>query len=249
MRAAGPGAILERAAVLPPAHREPQRGAVTAGAPQRDRQAVRRHLLHAAVRISFYSVALFTLYALAPLGRRRGGWIVLELALDLLVLGLVLAWQIRAIIRSPFPRLQAVQAVAISIPLLIVSFAATYVEVAQASPGSFTEPVSRVGGVYFTVTVLATVGFGDIAATSDAARLIVTGQMIADLVLVGLIARVIFNTAQQRRESLAKELAEQSAAFRADPGDESDTTERSRSSRAGDAGAGLPLQSDRGRRR
>jgi len=38
---------------------------------------------------------------------------------------------------------------------------------------------------YFTVTVFSTVGFGDITAKTEAARLVVTGQMIVDLVASG----------------------------------------------------------------
>src|SRR4051794_13647098 len=223
-----------------------QRGAVSAGAPQRDRTEVRRHLRHAVVRIGTYTVVLFALYALAPLGQRRDGWILVELVLALVALALVLVWQIRAIIRSPFPRLQAIEAVAITIPLLLVSFATTYVELAQASPGSFTESVSRIDGVYFTVTVLATVGFGDIAPKTDAARLIVTGQMIADLLLVGVIAKVIFNAVQRRREALVSTFVERED--EPPPGD-SDTSEPPRSSRAGDVPAAVPFQSDRGPRR
>jgi hypothetical protein len=39
--------------------------------------------------------------------------------------------------------------------------------------------------------VFATVGFGDITAKTEAARLLVTGQMITDLIILGLGARVI----------------------------------------------------------
>ena len=39
--------------------------------------------------------------------------------------------------------------------------------------------------------VLATVGFGDITAKTGAARLVVTGQMSTDLIILGLGARVI----------------------------------------------------------
>jgi voltage-gated potassium channel len=166
-------------------------------------RVTRRHLLGMAVRIVAYATALFVLYAVAPLGDRRDGLIALELLLSLVALGVVVAWQVRAIVRSPYPRLQAMQAVAISVPLLIVAFAGTYVELAQTSPESFTEPVNRIDGIYFTVTVLATVGFGDIAPASAAARLVVTGQMIADLVLVGFIAKVVLNAVQDRRRVLA----------------------------------------------
>ena len=50
---------------------------------------------------------------------------------------------------------------------------------AALSAGNFSQPLNHTDALYFTVTVFATVGFGDITATTEAARLVVTGQMIA----------------------------------------------------------------------
>jgi hypothetical protein len=47
-----------------------------------------------------------------------------------------------------------------------------------------------VGALYFTVTVLATVGFGDITAQTAGARLLVTAQMLLGLGLLAGIVRV-----------------------------------------------------------
>lgn len=49
--------------------------------------------------------------------------------------------------------------------------------------------------------MLATVGFGDIAAVTQTAKILVTIQMLADLVLFGLVAEVLFDAAQRRRGS------------------------------------------------
>ena len=46
--------------------------------------------------------------------------------------------------------------------------------------------------MYFTVTVFSTVGFGDITAKTDLARTLVTVQMLVNLVVIGLVAKVIF---------------------------------------------------------
>jgi voltage-gated potassium channel len=48
--------------------------------------------------------------------------------------------------------------------------------------------------------VFATVGFGDITATTEAARLVVTGQMIIDLIIIGIGAKIILGGAQQSRQ-------------------------------------------------
>jgi hypothetical protein len=53
--------------------------------------------------------------------------------------------------------------------------------------------------LYFTVTVFATVGFGDIVGVSQTARTVSMIQMVAGLVLVGLIARVMLGAVQESR--------------------------------------------------
>ncbi len=56
-------------------------------------------------------------------------------------------------------------------------------------------------GLYFTVTVLSTVGFGDITAKTQAARPVVTGQMIADLVIFALAVKVIVGAVGRGRQA------------------------------------------------
>jgi hypothetical protein len=56
--------------------------------------------------------------------------------------------------------------------------------------------MDRVSAFYFTVTILSTVGFGDIAADSDLARLLVTVQMLLDLTLLAVVVRVFFSAAK-----------------------------------------------------
>jgi hypothetical protein len=68
-----------------------------------------------------------------------------------------------------------------------------------AQPAAFTEPMSRTDALYFTVTVFATVGFGDISAVSTAARIVVTLQMIADLLLLGLVLRAVLDAVRRGR--------------------------------------------------
>ena len=62
----------------------------------------------------------------------------------------------------------------------------------QAQAASFTQPMNKIDAVNFTVTVFSTVGFGDITAKTDVARTLVTIQMPFNLVVLGLVAKVIF---------------------------------------------------------
>jgi hypothetical protein len=175
---------------------------VSEGPPEHDRRATRRHLIHVALRVGVFTVLLSALYVLAPLDDRMNAFIVVELALSLLVFILLVAWEIREILRSAYPAIQAVEAVAISIPMLVLTFSVTYVKLGTENLHNFSEPLTRIDALYFSVTVFATVGFGDITATTQAARMVVTFQMLADLVLVGFIAKVLFGAVQHRRQAL-----------------------------------------------
>lgn len=124
---------------------------------------------------------------------------------SILVIGLVIfiglvAVQTRSIIRSPFPGLRAIEALATSVPLFLLLFASTYVVMAAMSAGNFGGGLTHTDGLYFTVTIFSTVGFGDITAKTQAARLVVTGQMIADLVILGVAIKIIVGAVSRRRQ-------------------------------------------------
>ena len=64
--------------------------------------------------------------------------------------------------------------------------------------------MTHTNALYFTVTVFATVGFGDITAKTEAARLVVTGQMITDLIIIGVGVKVIAGAITRGRQRRAQ---------------------------------------------
>jgi voltage-gated potassium channel len=144
-------------------------------------------------------VLVVTLYYLLPLDHRSA--VVTWLLVGFWVLALIgaIASQARAIVRSPYPGVRAIEALAVTIPVFLVLFAAAYFMMARTN-GNFAEPLTRTDSLYFTVTVFATVGFGDITPKSEGARLIVTAQMLADLLILGAAIRVILGAVQRSRE-------------------------------------------------
>ena len=159
-----------------------------------------RRIVRAALRAAGSSTALIVIYYLLPLDRSSAGVAVTMLVLGLVALIGLIAFQVRSIIASPFPGLRAVEALATSIPLFLLLFASAYLVIAAQSAGSFSQQLTHTDALYFTVTVFATVGFGDITAKTEAARLLVTGQMIIDLIILGLGARVIFGAVSLGRQ-------------------------------------------------
>jgi voltage-gated potassium channel len=141
------------------------------------------------------AVLLFVGYYLLPLKRPDSSALIV-LVIGLVVLGLVLMWQVRAIMGSPFPRLRAFETLTIGIPLLLIVFASAYYLIEQADANSFTAPLSKTDALYFTVTVFSTVGFGDITAKTELARILVMIQMMFDLAVFGLVAKLIFGAVE-----------------------------------------------------
>ena len=131
-------------------HREPQR------------LVPRRVVVRSLLRSAALSVSLILAYYLLPLRPGTGAaltWLVGGLTLVVVVI----ASQVRAILTAKYPWLRTITVLAVGTPLLIVAFAATYFLMASSDPASFSQPLDRTAALYFTVTVLATVGFGDIA--------------------------------------------------------------------------------------
>ena len=85
-------------------------------------------------------------------------------------------------------------------PLFLLLFASAYYVMERASPGSFSHSLTRTDALYFTVTTFTTVGYGDITATSQSARLVVTAQMLLDLLALGLGVRVLLGAVQLARQ-------------------------------------------------
>ena len=71
----------------------------------------------------------------------------------------------------------------------------------RGDSSSFTEDLSRTDALYLTVTIFSTVGFGDISPKLASARVVVSAQMILDLVLLGLGVRILLNAVQRGRDT------------------------------------------------
>jgi voltage-gated potassium channel len=155
------------------------------------------------LRIVAATVALLVLYAVVPVPGTLGGGGLVGLIIALVAFVAVVGWEIRAISRANHPVMRAVEVIAVTVPMLAVVFAFTYLSVSRDDPGSFSEPLDRVGAVYYTVATISTVGFGDISAESDAARILVTVQMLFDLALIAGLLRLVVvatRTGLQRHE-------------------------------------------------
>jgi voltage-gated potassium channel len=163
--------------------------------------ATRRRLIFwAALRSVLIAAVLVVLYYVLPLDRPWTADTAVRLLIGLVVVAGVVVWGVRFIAGSRYPGVRAAEAVALVIPFFLLLFASTYFVLERNSAASFTQPLTRTDALYFTVTVFSTVGFGDITAKSEAARVVVIAQMLADLVILGTVLRVFLGAIQHGRE-------------------------------------------------
>lgn len=156
-----------------------------------DRKHRRRAVALTIARIIVVWVVLLAAYFVAPFDGKSADNYGFRVAASILLLIVVLAWEVWRTSQSSIPQLRAVSALGAVFPLLLVIFASTYLSMSRSAPSSFNESLNHVSALYFTVTTLATVGFGDISAASNGARVLVTVQTILDLLLLGGVVRLL----------------------------------------------------------
>ncbi len=120
---------------------------------------------------------------------------LLRLGVAFAIFVTVLIIEIRAVAKAKYPMLRACVSMAVVIPLFLIFFAWIYLTMSNINPATFDGAMDRTTALYFTVTVFATVGFGDITPRTDLARLITTVQMLADLAVVAIVIRLILGVA------------------------------------------------------
>lgn len=156
------------------------------------RPAPGRHgpLLRTVLRVALTATALLGAFFAAPLTRSFTATSAVVLGALLAALAALMGRQARAIVRARSPRLRTAEALATSVPLFLLVFATGYCLLANNDPPGFSERLTHVDSLYFTITVFSSVGFGDIVPVSQAARGLVTVQMLGDLVFLGFTAKV-----------------------------------------------------------
>jgi len=160
----------------------------------------RRLVAWAVLRAALIAAVLVVLYYVLPLDRPWDADTAVRLLIGLVVVSGVVVWGVRIVAGSRYPGVRAAEALALVLPFFLLLFASTYFVMERASAASFTQPLTRTDALYFTVTVFSTVGFGDITARSEAARVVLIVQMLADLVLLGAGIRVLLGAVQRGRE-------------------------------------------------
>jgi voltage-gated potassium channel len=153
---------------------------------------------------------LLALYAVIPVpGQRESLWFTAVMAVAglaaLTYAFITLAQRAQRARSSPSETAIRLEALVAVLYAFIVFMSLVYLGLSSTA-GEFDELHTRVDALYFTMSTIATVGFGDVHATGQVARVVVTLQICLDLVFVGLVARIILPTLARQRAERNREL-------------------------------------------
>lgn len=158
-----------------------------------------RVLVASVVRVTFVVVILLGLYAVLPVrsGAAAQNAVLWAGLVAVAVFGIAFLTQIRRILASAYPMVTGLEALVVVVTVFVVGFSLVHVSLSASDPTAFSELLDKPSATYFTITVLSTVGFGDITPDSTSARVVVSIQMLADLALIATTLRVIFGVARR----------------------------------------------------
>jgi voltage-gated potassium channel len=158
----------------------------------------RRAVMVCAATVVLSWAFIFGAYFSLPIGRESELRALVRLGTDIALVSAVMLWQLRRISQALLPELRSIEGLSVIIAVFLVAFSSTYLAMSHEAATTFTMSLDHVRALYLTITVFSTVGFGDITPRTDVARVVVSAQMLLDLVLIGAVVRIIFNAARSR---------------------------------------------------
>jgi hypothetical protein len=143
-----------------------------------------------AIQIGALAVILASWAHMEPLGPGPGLWIALGAGLQLLQI----LWGTAMVItyRSGLIPITFL----INLASIVVTFAAAYWQMSPTPGSCMNAALTRVDSIYFTLTTLTTVGFGDIVPVTEACRAIVSTQLAGTVFLLGFLAVLLSRTSR-----------------------------------------------------
>jgi hypothetical protein len=160
------------------------------------RRQRRRELVGTTTAVALTWAFLIGTYYALPFTDRTAAESLVRLVVAIAAFAAVLTWQLRRVLRADRPGLRAVQALGGVIPLFLLTFAGLYLSLSEGSTSQFSEPLNHTGALYLAITVFSTVGFGDITPQTDVARIATSIQMLLDLVVIGIVVRLLTTAAK-----------------------------------------------------
>jgi voltage-gated potassium channel len=156
------------------------------------KRSIRQTILHVA--------GLCLVFTLIPISTEHW-WLGLVIGL-LVVVGSVplTVKRIKGVSTTHAPYLEAGLAILMMVAMVVIGFASMYMAMSKHNQ-QFPDIHTKLDAVYFTVTTLATVGYGDLVPGGQLARAIAMTQMIVDILVIGVAARLAMRVAGREADA------------------------------------------------
>jgi voltage-gated potassium channel len=155
------------------------------------------------LRLVAACAALLVVYFVLPAEKHMASDVVVRALIALVILGLLAYLIIRQFrLEMHLGADYRVDGLLVSIFGVVVAFSFAFYLLGRNDPGQMAGLHTRIDALYFTVSTLTTVGFGDVHAAGQAARVLVLIQMGFNLIFItsaaALLSGKIRSTAEQR---------------------------------------------------
>lgn len=154
-------------------------------------------------------VSVLVAYYAAPVGNLPDSVASVALSVVGLLAGLVaLTWliirQVRVLFSTALDDPEAqVDGLVLLLFVVVPMFSLGYFALESADAGQFAGLATKTDALYFTLSTLATVGFGDVHAAGQVARALVIVQMTFDLVFIAAVASALTTHVRRRAAAIS----------------------------------------------
>jgi|SRR5262245_59826607 len=150
---------------------------------------------------------ILVIYFAAPVRLNTDESTAWRIATTLLALAVLAAWVVWVLRRQVDDESRRIDGLITVILIVVVAFSMAFYVLEQRKPGQVVDLHTRLDSLYFTVSTLLTIGYGDVHAQGQEARALVLVQVVFDVVFVataaGLLSRRVRSRARQRSEERA----------------------------------------------
>ena len=164
---------------------------------QLSHEELRREVLRTIMTCLVFTVTIVGTYFTLPFDSLKwDGQAVTRMLVGIVLFGIVLTFFIRRILNSEIPQLRAAETLIISLAFFLCFYASVYLEISNHNPQTFNQVLTHSSALYFTIVTFGTVGYGDISANTDLARLLISAQIIFDVVFIAALAKLVVFASQ-----------------------------------------------------